>query len=131
MTPTFPPLPLPPRVVIDPSAIAGLRELNPGDNDEFLREITAIFLKDTPARLADLDRSLGQEDVAAFSRSAHSIKGSSANLGALGVRSAAERLEHHARTYGLAEAGPLLEKLKVEFIDARAALAAIVAPARG
>ena len=34
--------------VIDPQAIADLRSLAPGDNDEFLREIAGIFLDDTP-----------------------------------------------------------------------------------
>jgi hypothetical protein len=39
---------------IDPDAIANLRELNPGDNGEFLREIIAIYLEDTPKRLAEM-----------------------------------------------------------------------------
>ena len=40
--------------VIDPQAIENLRALNPGDNDEFLREIVGIFLEDTPQRLVEL-----------------------------------------------------------------------------
>ena len=40
---------LPP--VIDLQGIENLRALNPGDNDEFLREIVALFLEDTPQRL--------------------------------------------------------------------------------
>lgn len=63
--------------VIDPQAIENLRALNPGDDDAFLREITGIFLEDTPVRLAELDESLAKGDVAKFTRAAHSIKGSS------------------------------------------------------
>ena len=45
--------------VIDPQAIENLRSLNPGDNDEFLREIAAIFLEDTPQRIAELEEMSG------------------------------------------------------------------------
>src|SRR3954470_8416848 len=84
--------------VIDPQAIQNLRALNPGDNDEFLREITTIFLEDTPLRIAELDQSLASGDVTKFTRAAHSIKGSSSNLGAMALRAVAEQLEHLART---------------------------------
>ncbi len=117
------------RIIIDPVAIAGLRELNPDDGDEFLREITTIFFEDTPQRLAELDQNFAKGDIEAFTRAAHSIKGSSANLGAVGVRQAAERLEYQARTFGLGETAALTAQLKVEFADAQTALTALVHPA--
>jgi len=70
---------LPP--MIDPQALGNLRALNPGDNDEFLRELAAIFLEDTPKRITELDASLAAGDAGTFTRAAHSIKGSAANLG--------------------------------------------------
>src|ERR1041384_7576819 len=94
--------------VIDPQAIENLRALNPGDNDEFLREIAGIFLEDTPARLTELDESLVAGDVAKFTRAAHSIKGSSSNLGAMALRAAAEKLEHQVRVQGLGDVNVLL-----------------------
>ncbi len=111
--------------VIDLQAIENLRALNPGDNDEFLREITGIFLEDTPLRIAELDQSLVAGDVSKFTRAAHSIKGSSSNLGALALRSAAEKLEHEARTAGLAHVAGQIAQLKHEFERARAALSAL------
>ncbi len=78
--------------VIDPQAIENLRSLNPGDNDEFLKELTVIFLEDTPQRINDLDQGLAAGDTARFTRGAHSIKGSSANMGAMLLRAAAEKL---------------------------------------
>jgi histidine phosphotransfer protein HptB len=100
---------------IDPQAIENLRALNPGDNDEFLREIAGIFLEDTPQRIAELDQSLAAGDAAKFTRAAHSIKGSSANLGAMDLRAVAEKLEHQSRTDGLDGVSPLIAQLKVEF----------------
>jgi histidine phosphotransfer protein HptB len=113
-------------LVIDPQSIENLRALNPGDNDEFLREITGIFLEDTPQRIAELDDSLAASDLTKFARAAHSIKGSSSNLGAMALRAAAEKLEHHARVQGLVEVSSLVSDVKLEFERAHAALVALV-----
>src|SRR5215212_10086499 len=100
--------------VIDPQSIENLRALNPGDNDEFLREIAGIFFEDTPQRIAELDQSLVAGDVSKFTRAAHSIKGSSSNLGAMALRVAADKLEHHVRTHGLDDVDGLLSDVKSE-----------------
>ena len=113
--------------VIDPQSIENLRALNPGDNDEFLREIAGIFFEDTPQRIAELDESLLAGDLARFTRAAHSIKGSSSNLGALALRTAAEKLEHEARSQGLANVAPMLSDVKMEFERAHAALSELIA----
>jgi HPt (histidine-containing phosphotransfer) domain-containing protein len=117
---------MPESSAIDPQAIENLRALNPGDNDEFVREIAGIFLEDTPLRLAELDESLAAGDVNRFTRAAHSIKGSSANLGATGLRAVAEKLEHQSRTEGTANVGPLLVQLRAEFSRAEAELKKLI-----
>lgn len=104
--------------VIDPEAIKSLRELSPGD-DEFLIEIIDIFLDDTPLRIAELESSLSAQDVEVFARAAHSIKGSSANLGALALRGIAEKLEHHTRKVGLADTGGMIAEIKTRFAEAK------------
>lgn len=117
---------MPDSTVIDPAAIENLRALNPGDNDEFLREITGIFLEDTPQRIAELDTSLVAGDVAKFTRAAHSIKGSSANLGAMALRAVAEKLEHESRTKGLAAVSTLIAAVKTEFGRAQGELTQLI-----
>jgi histidine phosphotransfer protein HptB len=112
--------------VIDSQAIENLRALNPGDNDEFLREIAGIFLEDTPQRITELEQSLAAGDLAKFTRAAHSIKGSSANLGAMALRVVAEKLEHHARTEGLSGVTGLLAEIKTEFSRAHAELSKLI-----
>ncbi len=113
-------------VVIDLAAIENLRALNPGDQDAFLREITGIFLEDTPQRIAELEQALAAGDAARFSRAAHSIKGSSANLGATALRAVAEQLERQSHKEGLGGVAPLLGNLKVEFSRAQAELGRII-----
>ena len=113
-------------IVIDPQSIENLRALNPDDNDAFLREIAGIFLEDTPLRITELEESLQAGDVTRFTRAAHSIKGSSSNLGAMALRAAAEKLEHQARSDGLANVETLLASVKTEFARAHAALATLI-----
>ena len=112
--------------VIDAQAIANLRALNPGDNDAFLREIAEIFLEDTPVRIAELDQSLVVGDVTKFTRAAHSIKGSSSNLGAMALRAVAEKLEHQSRTRGLENVTDLVGQIKSEFGRARESLVTLI-----
>ena len=115
-----------PHPVIDPQAIENLRILNPDDGDAFLREIAEIFLADTPKRIAELDQTLATGDAVAFVRAAHSIKGSSSNLGALALRQAAEVLENPAKKDGLANVGSMIAAVRTEFTNAQAELGKLV-----
>ena len=117
---------MPDPVIIDLETIENLRSLNPGDNDEFLREIAAIFSEDTPLRIAELDQSLASGDPPRFTRAAHSIKGSSSNLGAMALRATAEKLEHLSRTQGLGNTAALLAQIKTEFGCAQSELTKII-----
>lgn len=115
--------------LIDQQAIENLRALNPDDNDEFVREIIAIYLEDTPARIAEMEQSLAANDTPKFTRAAHSVKGSSSNLGAMSVRSLAEKLEHQSAKEGLGNVTDLIATLKNEFAKTQAELARLF-PAR-
>jgi HPt (histidine-containing phosphotransfer) domain-containing protein len=112
--------------VLDPQAIENLRALDPDGNDEFLREIVGIFLEDTPLRINDLDQSALANDPARFVRAAHSIKGSSANIGANALRTVAETLEHQSRTQGLAHVAALIAQVKAEFSRTQIALSELI-----
>jgi HPt (histidine-containing phosphotransfer) domain-containing protein len=94
--------------ILDPEAVENLRALSPDDSDAFLKEILGIFLEDTPVRLAELQSSRESGDIAVFTRAAHSIKGSSSNVGAGELRDAAQKLEHHAKQQGIAGTEALL-----------------------
>lgn len=108
--------------VIDPEAITTLRDLNPDDGGEFVREIIAIFIEDTGARISELKTTLVSGDTPTFTRAAHSIKGSSSNVGALRLRTIAERLEKESKTTPLPTLTPQLDDLESAFAEARAEL---------
>jgi len=112
---------------IDPDAINSLRELNPGDKGEFLREIVSIYIEDTPKRLADLRSCLASGDAGGFTRAAHTIKGSSANVGAQVLKGIAERLETLSRKEGLGGVSGLIDSCEAEFERVKAELRRISA----
>jgi HPt (histidine-containing phosphotransfer) domain-containing protein len=110
---------------LDPEIIASIRALAGDEGDDFLREIIGIFLEDTPLRFTELEDALRLQDTAKFARAAHSIKGSSSNVGALGLRAEAEALEQKT-LQGWDGAAESIERLKQEFERTRQALKALL-----
>jgi HPt (histidine-containing phosphotransfer) domain-containing protein len=113
-------MPIPP--VLDLAVIENLRALSPDDGGEFVREIIGIFLSDTPQRLDELEQSLGAGDQVKFTRAAHSIKGSAANVGTAALGAVAQQLEAESKTAPLPTLRPLIDGLKAEFDRAKAEL---------
>lgn len=114
--------------LIDPEAIENLRALNPDDGDSFLRDIIGIYLEDTPQRIAELRESLASGDQIRFTRAAHSIKGSSSNVGATQIRAISEKLEQQSKHDGLSGLEGLIEQLDVAFAATKSELDLIVPP---
>ncbi|MEY3773968.1 MAG: hypothetical protein RLZZ129_748, partial [Verrucomicrobiota bacterium] len=57
---------------------------------------------------------------------AHSIKGSAANLGAMRLRAAADKLEHYSRKEELAAVDEMVAAIKAEFTQAAAELKRLI-----
>jgi pentatricopeptide repeat protein len=62
--------------------------------------------------MEEIRRAIGTQDAKALERHAHSLKGSSANLGAVGVSRAADALEGCARSGNLEQADDLFKSLE-------------------
>ena len=80
--------------------------------EEFV-ELYRVYARDSQQRLEQLEQLL-EESVhpEKIRLAAHSIKGSSANVGASGMASLCFQLEQMAQTDSLAEAGELFEEIK-------------------
>ena len=111
---------------LDPEIITSIRALGGDGGDDFLREIIGIFLEDTPLRFIELEDALRVQDTGKFARVAHSIKGSSSNVGAIGLHAEAEALEQKAHQ-GWDGAAESIERLKQEFERTKQALNALLA----
>jgi signal transduction histidine kinase/DNA-binding response OmpR family regulator len=85
-----------------------------GNNKERLRKLIGLFRNEGPRLLAAVQEAVGNRDAEAVERTAHSVKGAVANLGAVGAFHAATRLEASGRQGDLAAADQELTNLEVE-----------------
>jgi two-component system, sensor histidine kinase and response regulator len=106
---------------LDRSQIEFLLSLDDGQGDA-LAEIVAEYLTLGEEGYAELRRLRHEGDRDAFERTAHTLKGASANVGASGLADVCARLELHAREAQLDDADELLEQFEALFQRVRAAL---------
>jgi signal transduction histidine kinase/DNA-binding response OmpR family regulator/HPt (histidine-containing phosphotransfer) domain-containing protein len=92
--------------------------------------IVTVFLEDAPHLLAQLERAALTPDYPALRDAAHSLKSSSANLGAMALSAAAKRIELGARMQTLDRPAVAVAMVNEEFARARAALQARLGAAR-
>lgn len=113
--------------ILNPTAIQALRELSPEGGSEFLRELIAIYLTDTPKLLAQVEEALARQDAGVAARAAHTMKGSSANFGAEQFSRLAQEIEAACKANNLSAAALLLPEFKRHYIQVVAALEQTVA----
>jgi HPt (histidine-containing phosphotransfer) domain-containing protein len=85
-----------------------------GGDQEFLQEITGLFLEDCPKLLADIGSAVSAGNARALEHAAHTLKGSVANFGADAARQAAYRLETLGRAGNLQPAAEAYSSLVQE-----------------
>ncbi len=84
--------------------------------------IVSVFLEDAPQLLAQLEQAALTPDLPALRDAAHSLKSSSANLGAMALSLAAKRVELGARMQSLDRPAVAVAMVVDEFERAREAL---------
>ena len=92
----------------DPRAIERLRRFG---GDTLLGEMLAIYLSEAPARLAAAWRGVAESDADATVLALHSLKSSSAQLGALRLERLSGEGEACARRGELSSLPPVLEAI--------------------
>src|SRR5882672_10831803 len=93
---------------IDLSVLAGLREFDNEGDPDLVAELAVIFFQDTVERLASLRRAIDSADAAGIENEAHSLKGSSASLGAVGMSLLCGELEAKGRVGSIEGAGAIV-----------------------
>ena len=112
--------------VINPAAIAALRELDEPGDESLVDQLVNSFLASADAQLAQIGAALQAADAAAFGRAAHSLKSSAANLGADALAQSYRELEKCGREGRLEDAPDLIERTAREQQRALAALRELV-----
>lgn len=116
------PAPAPSGPALDSEVVEDLREVMGG---EFL-SLIRVFLEDAPRSLQRLQQAAAANDTASMVAAAHSLKSTSANLGALDMSELARQIEHGGRSGTLANPNALVARLVAEFVRVEGALRALL-----
>ena len=102
-------MPPPDLPLVDEAVLAELLA-STGDDPAFVRELLETYLAETPDQLAAIRAAIEADDAEALVRPAHTLKSSSATLGAMRLSALARELEMAGRSGSLAaDAGELLQ----------------------
>lgn len=93
-----------------------------GDDPEFVDELVDTYLADAPLQVAAIRSALDAGDAEGVVRPAHTLKGSSLNLGGLRVAGIAREIEERGRAGSLEGAAALLQDLRAANAELETAL---------
>jgi len=101
---------------LNQKVIEDLRALESSGCPGFLAELIDLFLKEASRHLADLRNSFAAREARPFERAAHTLKGSSGNLGAQAMARLCGELQDIGRAADWARAAEFLPQLEAEFL---------------
>ena len=110
--------------VIDRSVLASLRELQDEGDPDIVAEVGGLFIKHSPDKINAIMQSVENGDAKGLHMAAHSLKSSSAYVGAMRLSSMAKELEMMGRSNSLGGAIELSQRLKTEFLQVMTVLEA-------
>jgi CheY-like chemotaxis protein len=114
--------------VLDVAMVAGLQELDRAHGG--LAHVAETFISDSTTRLGALHRGIRDTDNQLVADTCHSLKGSSANMGASAMAQLCADLAVAADDLGIPGGRDILDRLEIEFARVRPALVAAF-PATG
>ncbi len=108
--------------IVDPAAFAHLVEIT-GNDLEFIDELIETYVEDAVVQLEVMRGAAAAADPEAMVRPAHSLKSSSANVGAMALAEACRSLEADGRAGRVPDASERVNACEEAFAAARVALA--------
>jgi CheY-like chemotaxis protein len=130
--PTVPPAPPAPapstaeRDVINRHALDNIRALSSDRGDALVQKVVEAYVGDTPQQLQALRRAIAAVDPNNLRKTAHSLKSSSANVGAETLAQLCKEMETLGRTETTEGASGILTDMELEFQAVRNSLSAIL-----
>ncbi len=111
-----------PRSPIDPTVLDRYRAMMGDDAREFVAELIGIFLEDTPGLIVNMREAVVRGDADGLRRSAHTLKGSSASVGAMGLSALCQELQAMAEAEALEGALQKVSQVEAEYERVKVAL---------
>ncbi len=101
--------------MLDKQALATLRKLQRPGKPSILKKVIGLYLENAPGLLDGLRTGLVSNDADALRMAAHSLKSSSANLGAKALAQACLELETLAHNQQLEQAAGVVSQVESGF----------------
>jgi HPt (histidine-containing phosphotransfer) domain-containing protein len=110
--------------ILDKAAVDGLRALETSDNPDLLTRIIDAYLDDTPKLIEKIKQALDADDMFEVAKAAHTLKSSSANVGAAELSDRCKQLEASARRGSVGMVRELLSDVENAYTSVESALVA-------
>ncbi|MEQ8963835.1 MAG: Hpt domain-containing protein, partial [Coleofasciculus sp. C2-GNP5-27] len=107
---------------LDLEVLQALRETLGEGASACLAQLIKVFLTETPALIQGMETAIIQGDATGLEESAHTLKSSSASLGAIPFSEYCEKLERMGENEQLTTASEVVSRLKREFEQVKVAL---------
>jgi len=108
--------------LLEQGALNKIRALQRPGSPNILGKIINLYLENSPDLMQSIIESIDRGDSSSLQEAAHSLKSSSANLGAVKLAELCKELEHMGREGQAGSAGSLVDRIKVEDKLTQAAL---------
>jgi signal transduction histidine kinase/HPt (histidine-containing phosphotransfer) domain-containing protein len=107
---------------VDFTRLESFKQFNKAGTPDLVTRLINLFNDETPKRLTALRAALEADDLPSLERLSHSLKGSSANIGAGQMARLSDTLNEKCRNEHLKGADVVLYRLEQEFISVRETL---------
>ena len=99
---------------LDRSVLASLRELQDDGDPDIIAEVGGLFLEHSPQKIAAILKAVENGDAKGLQTAAHSLKSSSAYVGAMRLSELSRELEMMGRSQIMDRAEEMAERLNRE-----------------
>ena len=99
--------------VLDIQALESIQMIKSSDGG-LLNKLIALYLEESPMLISQIAEGIKNSDVGQVLASAHSLKSTSATLGAMALSDLARQIETMARQSEIGGAGSVLEMIREE-----------------
>ncbi|MFW2373718.1 MAG: Hpt domain-containing protein, partial [Gammaproteobacteria bacterium] len=111
---------------LDIDALERIRKMQQPGRESILHKVLKLYLDGTPELLEKMQTACAEADAQSLRGFAHSLKSSSANLGALSVSTQCQNIELSSGRGELAGMEQLIQQLKADYLIVEQALKAIL-----
>ncbi len=108
--------------VLDMKVVEELMSFSDDGDPELLLDLIQMFLDDGPSKVRSITEGLIAGDFELMERAAHSLKGSSGNLGARHLQDACEKMQLASRQHQLDHVRSIAAEIVAAFAEADRAL---------